>query len=264
MTGGFRESVNAVRRQYGLPALSSSVTAHSGTLPLYTVPSAPEFDFERRDLPPSVHYVGPLFRQLPPTERAPAWVAGLPTDRPWIYATEGTVHVSEPLVLRSAARGLANLPMEVILISGDDRDPREIGLDSLAPNVHLDRWVPYPAVMPHTRVVITTGGPGSVLAALCAGVPVIVVPTEWDKPDIAQRVVSTGAGLSIPPRRCTPRRLRAAVERVLADPSFRRNAERMARIFARYPGAPRAAELLESLAPAAQRSAQPTLAGRLP
>ena len=86
------------------------------------------------------------------------------------------------------------------------------------------------------------------LAALLEGVPLIVIPTEWDKPDIAQRVVDAGVGLTLAPQRCTPKNLRAAVERVLGDPSFRRNAERLGKILAKCGGPGRAAELLEELA----------------
>jgi MGT family glycosyltransferase len=244
----FRRGINAIRQSHGLPPLTTSVTAYTGTMPLYLVPSAPEFDFDRHDLPPSVHYVGPLFRKLPPTDTAPAWVAALSRERPWVYVTEGTIHVSEPAVLRSAAQGLANLPMEVVLITGDDRDPSQVDLGPRAPNVHLDRWVAYPDILPHTKVMITSGGPGSVLAALLEGIPLIIIPTEWDKPDIARRVADSGAAVCMSPRKCTPKTIRAAVERLLSEDSFRRSAQRLGRILAGYAGAPRAAELLEELA----------------
>jgi len=76
----------------------------------------------------------------------------------------------------------------------------------------------------------------------------IIVPTDWDKPDIARRVEESGAGIQIPPAQCNPKRLRAAVEQVLGTPSFRQNAQRMAAAFARYGGPPAAADLLERLA----------------
>ncbi len=89
---------------------------------------------------------------------------------------------------------------------------------------------------------------GTVLASLAAGCPLMIVPTEFDKPDNARRVEASGAGLSLAPRRCTPRRLRAAVERLLSEPAFRLNAERLAKALARPGGGGRAAELLERLA----------------
>jgi len=80
-----------------------------------------------------------------------------------------------------------------------------------------------------------------------AGVPLVITPTEWDKPEIAQRVVEFGAGLRIEPRRCTPEALRAAVERLLNEPSFRKNAQRLAELFRKAGGPDYAAKLLEGV-----------------
>lgn len=245
-TSGFRRYASSIRCSYGLPPLHVSVTEFAGTMPLYLVPSSPEFDYERRDLPPSVRYIGPCVAKQRHTE-TPDWLRQLRRDRPWVHATEGTLHVAEPLVLGATARGLANLPMEVILTTGGNREPEDVNLGPLAPNIHLVKWISHSELFPLTDVVITTGGAGSVLASLGAGVPLIVIPTEWDKPDVAQRVVAAGAGLKISPRKCTPKRIRMAVEQVLADPSFRRNAQRLASAFGRYGGPNRAAELLEEL-----------------
>jgi UDP:flavonoid glycosyltransferase YjiC (YdhE family) len=65
---------------------------------------------------------------------------------------------------------------------------------------------------------VTTGGAGTVMAALQAGIPQLIVPTHWDKPDNARRVVEAGAGLKLTPRQCTPAALRAAVDRLLHEP----------------------------------------------
>ena len=246
-TSGFRRHANSIRSHYGLPPLGVSVTEFAGTMPLYLVPSSPEFDYERRVLPRSVRYVGPCVVHQQNTESS-TWLQQLRRDRPWVHATEGTIHVAEPLVLGATARGLANLPMEVILTTGGNREPQEVNLGPLAPNIHLVKWISHSELFRLTDVVITTGGAGSVLASLGAGVPLVVIPTEWDKPEVAQRVVAAGAGLKISPRKCTPERIRMAVEQVLADPSFRRNAQRLADAFGRCGGPKRAAELLEELA----------------
>jgi MGT family glycosyltransferase len=157
------------------------------------------------------------------------------------------MHVKSAFVLRAAAKGLANLPMQVIMTTGGNREPGEIDLLPIAGNIHIVRWVSHSELLPKTNVVVTTGGAGTVLAALHAGVPMVIVPTEWDKPEIAQRVVEAGAGIRLSPARCTPKRLRAAVERVLEEPSFKQNAQRLATIFSQYGGPDRAAELLEKL-----------------
>jgi UDP:flavonoid glycosyltransferase YjiC (YdhE family) len=89
---------------------------------------------------------------------------------------------------------------------------------------------------------------GTVMAAMRAGVPLVVVPTTWDKPTIAQRVVDAGVGVRVAPRRLNPERLRQAVEQVLTEPRFGHNAQRYAQLLARAPGPAGAAELVERLA----------------
>jgi UDP:flavonoid glycosyltransferase YjiC (YdhE family) len=139
--------------------------------------------------------------------------------------------------------------MEVILTTGtQSRDPVTLGFHSLAANVHVERWVSHEDLLPRCAVIVTTGGAATVLASLKAGVPLVVVPTFWDKSDNAQRVVEAGVGLRLAPRRCTPDRVRAAVMRLLDEPAFRENARRMARRFAEAPGPAGAGKLLEKLA----------------
>ncbi len=243
----FRRSANAIRQRYGLPPLQMSVLEFTGTMPLYIVMGTSEFDYERRDLPPSVHYVGACLWDKPRHEKPADWMAELPHNQPWVHASEGTVHVLSPFVLKSAAQGLANLPMQVILTTGGNREPEELDLGPIAPNVRVVRWVSHTELLPHLDVMITTGGSATVQSTLKAGVPLIIIPTEWDKPDIARRVIESGAGIRLAPQECTPNRLRAAVEQVLNTPSFRQNAQRMAAAFARYGGPLAAAELLEAL-----------------
>jgi MGT family glycosyltransferase len=243
-----RRHVDRIRARYGLGPMGCSVNAFTGRLPLYLIPSVPELDYNRRDQPANVHYIGPCVWTNPGA--APLdWLDELPVDRPWVHATEGTAQYQEPFVLRAAARGLAGLHLEVILTTGQfARDPKALGLDGLPANIHVERWVSHEDLLPRCAAVVTTGGAATVLASLKAGVPLVVVPTFWDKNDNAQRVVEAGVGLRLAPRHCTPERVRAAVMRLLEEPSFRENARRMARRIAEVPGPRLAARLLETLA----------------
>jgi MGT family glycosyltransferase len=242
---GMRRGANEVRARYGLPPLDCSVTDFAGRMPLYLVPGSRDFDYGRVDLPPSVEYVGPC---LWAGESAPAWLADLPTDQPLVYVSEGTVNL-EPKVLRAAALGLAGLPIQVIITTGHHRDPASLGFAQGAPkNIRIERWVPLTPLLPRLRAIVTVGGPSTLLAGLGAGVPVVIVPFDWDHPETAWRVVASGAGIRLAPRECQPRRMRDAVRRVLDDPSFRRNAQRLAASFRAAGGADRAAALIANLA----------------
>jgi MGT family glycosyltransferase len=248
LAAGLRRRVDRIRAAYGLAPTGCSVNAFTGRLPLYLVPTVPELDYSRRDLPASVQYVGPCVWNRPSQSAAPAWLDELPADRPWVHVTEGTSHLQDPFVLRAAVQGLGNRDMEVIVTTGLGRDPSTLDLGPRAPNIRVEQWLSHSDLLPRCAVMVTTGGAGSVMAALQSGVPLVIVPTTWDKPENAQRVVAAGAGLRLSPRQCTPARLRGAIERVLVEPSFRENAQRLARRLAETPGPPRAAELLEALA----------------
>jgi len=245
-----RRRVDEIRARYGLPPMGCTVNEFTGRLPLYLVPSVPELDYGRTDLPASVHYVGPCVWHPPDRPGTGAWLDGLPAGRPWVHVTEGTLSYGDPFVLRAALRGLAGRPLEVIATTGPQRDLADLGLGPPAPNVHTTDWLSHSELLPRCDAVVTTGGAGTIIAALRAGVPLVVVPTTWDKPDNARRVVEAGVGVRLSARRCTPERLRAAVERVLGDPSYRAAAARIAQRLAGAPGPVGAAELLEELVPA--------------
>ena len=245
VSGSFRKRLNEIRSQYGLPGIATTALAHLATVPLYIIPTTPEFDYNRHDLPASVRYVGPYLWNKPSAITSPDWLQSLPRDVPWVHATEGTVHIGEPFVLRAAAQGLANLNMQLIMTSGGARDPESINLGVSAPNIHLTRWIPHSDLLPHTDVIITTGGAGTVLAAIDARVPMILIPTEWDKPELAQRIVESKAGIRIKPSQVSARSIRSAVERILGDSSYKQGVTKLADAAARYGGAEQAAILLE-------------------
>jgi MGT family glycosyltransferase len=244
---------NALRRQYGLAPLHTSVNQFTGTLPLYLVPGAPEFDNCRRDLPPSVRYVGPCLLDWPADAVHPDWLAALPRHQPVVVVDEGALFTYEPRVLEHAAHGLSGLPVTVVLLAGEGRSLADLKLGHLAPNVMLQPHVPLSGVLPKADALVTNGNSESVLAALQAGLPTVVLPSIWDQAEMAWRVSETGAGLRISPWRATPKRMRDAVLRILRDPSFRRNAVKMSAILSCCGGPQRAAELIGSLSSAIGR-----------
>ena len=243
----FRRRVNRLRLHYNLPAISDSVNAHTGRMPLHLIPSVPALDYNRGDLPSSVHYIGSCVWNKSRNEPPPEWLDRIPKEQPLVHVTEGTMHAQTPFVLRAAAVGLTDLPMQVIMTTGANRNPKKLDFGLIGANVRVEQWVAHSDLLPITDVMVTTGGGSTVLAGLEAGVPMVIVPTQWDKPDNAQRVVEAGAGLRLSPHRCTPKRLRSVVEHVLNDASFRNNAKKLAVSFKHYGGPSKAAELLNNL-----------------
>jgi len=102
-------------------------------------------------------------------------------------------------------------------------------------------------VLPHCSAVITHGGHGTVMKALIAGVPLILVPLGRDQPDNAARVVYAGAGVRLR-KNTSADALRAAISRVIADPNYRAAAQRMAARLAAERDDNRAIDELEQVA----------------
>jgi MGT family glycosyltransferase len=247
ITARTRRRANALRRQFGLAPLRQSVNEFTGTLPLYLVPSAPEFDNSRGDLPPAVRYVGPCLWDKHAGQSPASWLQEIPRDRPIVLVDEGALFTHEPRMLELAARGLAGLPLTVVLLAGEGRDLASLKLGPLAANVILKPHAPLSDLLLLANALITNGNSESVLAAIAAGLPSVVLPSIWDQAEMAWRVRETGVGLRVSPWRATPARLQRAVMRVLEEPSFKKNAEAMGAALARCGGPRRAAEEIEAL-----------------
>ncbi len=198
-------------------------------------------------LAPTAHLLRPVNFESG-DEPLPAWVAALP-DRPTIYATLGTIVSGGPLgraTFAAILEGLRDEPYNLILTVGRQNDPGQFGPQP--PNVRIARYIPQGGLLPHCDLVVNQGGFSTVTGALNAGLPVVVVPLNADQPLNAACCAALGVGRVVGPEERTPGGIRAAVRAVLADPTYRANAERVRDEMAALPGPEYAVTLLERLA----------------
>ena len=244
-TEGVRLAASNLRVARGLPALDAPVTAYTGRLPLYLMPGTPELDYERKDLPASVHYIGASLWDKPAAEPAPAWIREIRQDKPVVVVDEGALYTLDAPMLSLAAQTFVGQPMRVILLAGRRRKPGSIPLGNLGTNVSLHYDVALSDVLPYASALVSNGNSDAVIAGLLKGLPLVVLPAIWDQTELAWAVHQSGAGLRLEPDRTTADQMRAAVERVLREPSFRQQAQRLGEAIAGRGGAPKAAELIE-------------------
>lgn len=124
----------------------------------------------------------------------PTWLLDKP-ERPRIAVTLGTVSaVMNGLgpVHRIVEQG-AKLDAEFVLALGDT-DLGDLG--ELPPNVRSAGWVPLGPLLWHSTAVVHHGGSGTVLTALDAGVPQLVLPDGADRFVNAEAVRDRGAGIA--------------------------------------------------------------------
>lgn len=212
--------LNALRTAAGLPPHRSPLTAFREVEALIVL-TGPPLEYVRTDLPAHVHLVGSQAWD-PPADH-PAYLDE-PGD-PWVLVTCSTDYQGDEALARAAVEALRDQPVRVLVTLAEAYDGAAL---ASAGNVRVERFVPHGQVLPHCAAVICHGGMGIVAKAMAAGVPSVVVPFGRDQPEIARRVVQSGAGVSLRSSRLTPTRLREAVAaaRELA-PAARRAAATM-------------------------------------
>ena len=167
--------------------------------------------------------------------------------RPLVLVTQGTHDIDPDELIRPALSGLADADVDVLATLGR-RGLTDPGVPVPA-NARVVDVVDFGSVLPETAVFVTNGGWGGVLAALAAGVPVIVAPgTAADKPEVARRVARSGAGIDLRRRRASGPAVADAVRTVLADPRYAERAAALGAELAAAGGPGRAADLVEELA----------------
>jgi MGT family glycosyltransferase len=211
-------SLNAARRSLGLESLTE-LWQQWDRADRVLVLTSPAFDLPAA-LPPNVRYVGPVLDD-------PTWVQPVeipPGTDPLVVVGLSTSHMrSTADALRRIVAALAPLPVRAVVPTGPAVDPADV---PGAPNVVVARSVPHAELFAVADVVITHAGHGTLLKSLAAGVPALCLPMGRDQKDNVVRADRHGAVLSLRPT-ARPEQIRSAVRRLLDEPSFRQNAQRL-------------------------------------
>jgi UDP:flavonoid glycosyltransferase YjiC (YdhE family) len=232
-----REELNGARARLGLAPLGH---VHGGiSHDLCLVGTFPQLEYPR-DWPAWAHVVGPLMWEPPFGD-----VELPPGDDPLVLVAPSTSQDPGHRLLRAALRGLADAPVRVLATTNRRPLPDAV---RIADNIRLVDWVSYSRTMPHCEAVLCHGGHGTVARALASGCSVVAVPAAGDMYENAARVDWAGVGVRLPGRFCTPRGVRLAVERCLADRSIHARAQAVAAWSRGHDPATHAAQLVEDLA----------------
>jgi UDP:flavonoid glycosyltransferase YjiC (YdhE family) len=252
-TVGFRLMIdprmNRLRATVGLGPASISGLDSLYSRYLVLAQGVPGLEYPRGDLPSHVHYVGRLVTPATGAEDAlpPGWpelAAARAAGRPVAHVTQGTLDLDFDDLIRPAIAGLAG--QRPLLVCTTGGLPESI-LGPLADNVRAAPHLPYDRLLPLVDVMVTNGGWGGVLAAVEAGVPLVVAGASLDKPEVARRVAWSGAGLNLRTGTPGPRKVRDAVLRVLSDARMRDRARELGAALTAAGGTRTAGDLVERL-----------------
>lgn len=184
------------------------------------------FDFPAT-LPGRARYVGPILDD-------PTWADGAAWrppdgDGPFVLVAMSSTFQDHVECLQRVADALGRLSVRGLLTTGPAVAPGAIRAPA---NVDVVASAPHREVLPHADLVVTHGGHGTVVKALAAGVPLVILHHGRDQADNAVRVTTRGAGVAVPRGASSPRIARAVAE-VLDDPRYRAAAAELGRAIAR-------------------------------
>ena len=140
-----------------------------------------------------------------------------PGDEPLVLIAPSTAHDRAHRLLRAA---LAGLDARAGARAGDvEPPPARRAAVRVPANARLVEWISYARTMPRCAVVVCHVGHGTMVRALASGATVVACPVAGDMAENAARLDWAGAGVRLPWRFATPRGVRLAVRRALAEPA---------------------------------------------
>src|SRR4051812_35975650 len=230
-----RDELNGARARLGLASIDE---LHGGlSRQLTLVATFPQLEYPRASWKPWQRVVGPLMWEQPYGE-----VELPPGDAPVVLVAPSTSQDPDQKMLRAALEGLADEPVRVLATYNRRLPPEPIEVPA---NARLVEWVSYAKTMPLCDVVVCHAGHGTIARSLASGVPLVACPAAGDMAENASRVAWADVGVPLPRRLVSPRGVRLAVQRVLAERRYAERAKALAEWSRRHDGGTAAAETLE-------------------
>jgi MGT family glycosyltransferase len=233
--------LNEYRRPQGLAPVRRPDDTFSSLAQLSQLTE--DFDFPRTSKPACLTYLGP-FRD----DGRPA--TPFPYDRldgrPIVYASFGTILKASESTFQIVASACSELDLQLIFSA---KNAGTVDQSRLAGNPILVESAPQLELLERAAICITHGGLNTVMECLSCGVPMVALPVTNDQPAVSARIRHAGAGESVSLSSLTAKKMSAALKRVLVDPAFRVNANRIRTSIQQAGGVERAADIIESFLP---------------
>ncbi|NLU76610.1 glycosyltransferase family 1 protein [Streptomyces sp. HNM0575] len=240
-----------VREELGIDPASNSLLARVDSAEMVLCYSVPELDYPL-PVPDSVRMVGAMVPPLPQSE------PGELTE--WLDAHESVVYMGFGTITRLTRDQVGALVEVARRLEGEHHVLWKLPEDQqqwlppageLPGNLRVESWVPSQLdVLAHEHVsaFFTHGGGNAYHEGVYFGKPMVMRPLWVDCYDQAVRAQDFGVGLTLDkPRTVDPDDVVDKLTRVMGEPSFRENAERLGRLQREAGGRERAAELIRSL-----------------
>ena len=180
---------------------------------LYVDPCPPSLQISAIDQLPAVQQMG---QAAPASREPPEWLSAV--KAPLVYVTFGTIFNRDQRLIRQVLEALETLPIEIVATVGEKNDPAAFG-PRLA-TTRIFRFIPQENILPYCRAVVCHVGGGTVLGALAAGAPMLLMPQSADQFYNASRASAAGTAIALMPEDAGGDAIATSVSRILDEPAF--------------------------------------------
>lgn len=244
MMAPHRRAIESAARQLGIPLRGA---LHDCLSPLAQISqTVAAFDFPRATLPDNFHHVGPLRAA---SHKTPARVDALPAiapDRPFIFASLGTLQGHRFDLFKRIARACRQLGAQLLVAHCRGLDARQRAALERAGATWVCAFAPQEAALARADAVVSHAGLNTVMDAVAAHTPILALPIAFDQPGVAARIRHAGVGLSASPRFTSATGLARRLRRLLDEPGFRERCAPLADKVRSAGGSTRAADIVEA------------------
>jgi MGT family glycosyltransferase len=171
---------------------------------------------------------------------------------PLVYVTFGTIFNRDQRLIRRVLDALETLPVEIVATVGENNDPDAFG--PRRATTRIFRFIPQESVLPYCRAVVCHAGGGTVLGALAAGAPMLLLPQSADQFYNASRACAAGTALALMPEDAGAEAIATSFARLLNQPGFVERARAVRLEMSALPSPEEAWARVERLSPLMARS----------
>jgi len=242
-TQSWNEPVYRLRRELGLPVGREPIYEGQYSPTRVLAMFSPVLAEAQTDWPAQTRISGfALWDEPAESGAAPAeldqFLAAGPA--PVVFTLGSSAVVNSGRFYAESAEAARQLGVRAVMLDGEGGSGLRIDRDILRL-----AYSPHSYLFGRACAIVHSGGIGTCARAMRAGRPMLVVPFAYDQPDNAARLVRLGVARTIGAASYTAARSVRELRKLLTDPLYQTNADRIARIVEAEDGAGVACDALE-------------------
>jgi MGT family glycosyltransferase len=146
-----------------------------------------------------------------------------------VYISLGTLHNDNFHFYKTCLSTFANKEYYVVISVGFEIDLNKFS--DLPENFIIRQSVPQQKLLEHVELFVTHAGMNSVNEAICCGVPMLLLPHQYEQKMIARRVKEMGIGMVMNIKKITPTELYENAKKLILDSEYKKQALKYKSIF---------------------------------